>query len=81
MNITSPIMKGAAHVAGLPGDSVTSLLKMVGDSTGLFAGDPDGTLGVVMSGLSGIAAALAVAILLTMYFRTGHRSLLAGECR
>ena len=75
MNITSPVMKGVAHVAGLPGDSVTSLLKMVGDSTGLFAGDPDGTLGVVMSGLSGIAAALAVAILLTVYFRTGYRSL------
>jgi hypothetical protein len=75
MNITSPAIKGVADVAGLPGDSVTSLLKMVGDSTGLFADDPDGTLGVVMSGLSGIAAALAVAILLTVYFRTGHRSL------
>ncbi len=75
MNITSPIMKGVAHVAGLPGDSMTSLLKMVGDSTGLFADDPDGTLGVMMSGLSGIAAALAVVILLTVYFRTGYRSL------
>jgi hypothetical protein len=75
MNITSPVMKGVTDVAGLPGDSVTSLLKMVGNSTGLFADDPDGTLGVLMSGLSGIAAALAVAILLTVYFRTGHRSL------
>lgn len=33
------------------------------------------TLPIVMSGLSGIAAALAVAILLTVYFRSGYRSL------
>jgi hypothetical protein len=40
-----------------------------------FAGDgPDGGLGLVMSGLAGMAAALAVAILLTVYFRTGYRS-------
>jgi hypothetical protein len=75
MNLTSPVMKGAARIAELPGDSVTSLLRMVGDSTGLFAGDgPDGGLGLVMSGLAGVAAALAVAILLTVYFRTGYRS-------
>ena len=47
MNLTSPFLTGAAHVAALPGDSVTSFLKMVGDSTGLFADDsPDGWLGM-----------------------------------
>src|SRR3954447_19021715 len=75
MNVTSPVLKSAAHVAEMPGDSVTSLLKMVGDATGLFATDgPDGGLGIIMSGLAGVAAALAVAIMLSVYFRTGYRS-------
>src|SRR5471032_2536054 len=75
MNLTSPILKGAVHAAELPGDSVASLLKMVGDGTGLFADDgPDGALGMLMSGLAGVAAALAVAIFLTVYFRSGYRS-------
>ena len=75
MNLTSPIPRGAAHLAELPGDSVASLLKMVGDGTGLFADDgPDGALGMLMSGLAGVAAALAVAIFLTVYFRSGYRS-------
>ena len=76
MNLTSPFLKGAVHAAELPGDSVTSFLKFVGDRTGLFADEsPDGWLGMLMSGLSGVAAALAVAIILTVYFRTGHRSI------
>ena len=55
MNLTSPILLGAAQVAELPGDSVASLLKMIGDSTGLFADDgADGWLGVLMSGLAGV---------------------------
>jgi len=75
MNLTSPILPGAAHVAGLPGESVASFLKMVGDSTGLLADDgPDGWLGVLMSGLAGVATALAVAIVLTFYFRSRYRS-------
>jgi hypothetical protein len=76
MNLTSPILKGAVHAAELPGDSVTSFLKMVGDHTGLFADDsPDGWLGLLTSGLSGVAAALAVAIILTVYFRSRYRSI------
>jgi hypothetical protein len=76
MNLTSPILKGAAHAAELPGNSVTKFLKAVGDSFGLFADDsPDGSLGMLMSGLAGIATALAVAIVLTVYFRSGYRSL------
>lgn len=67
MNLTSPVLKGVAEVAEVPGNSVASLLKMADDS-------PDGALGMVMSGLSGVAAALAVAIVLTVYFRSGYRS-------
>ena len=75
MNLTSPFLKGAARAADLLGDSVTSFLKMVADSTGLLADDsPDGWLGMLMSGLAGVAAALAVAIVLTVYFRSGYRS-------
>src|SRR4051794_16600154 len=74
MNITSPILAGAARAAELPGDSVTSLLKMVGSAIGLFDDGPDGGLGLVMSALAGVAAALAVAILLSVYFRSGYRS-------
>jgi hypothetical protein len=74
MNVTTPILAGAAHLAALPGDSVASFLRMIGEGTGLFDDGADGGLGLVMSGLSGIAAALAVAILLTVYFRTGYRT-------
>src|SRR6266851_204172 len=75
MNIISPIPEGAAHAAGPPGYAVTSFLKMVVDSSGLFADDsPDGLLGMLMSGLAGVATALAVAIVLTVYFRSGYRS-------
>ena len=75
MNLTSPILKGAAHAAELPGDSVTHFLKVVGDRFGLFADDsPDGSLGMLMSGLAGIATALAVAIVLTVYFRSRYRT-------
>jgi hypothetical protein len=64
MNLTSPVLKGIAEGTGT---SVASLFKMADDS-------PDGVLGILMSGLSGVAAALAVAIVLTVYFRTGYRS-------
>lgn len=67
MNLTSPALKGVADVAEMPGGTVASLLKMADDS-------PDGVLGMVMSGLSGVAAALAVAIVLAVYFRSGYRS-------
>jgi hypothetical protein len=74
MNITSPILTSAARVAELPADSVASLLKIVGFGTGLFDDSPDGGLGMIMSALSGVAAALAVAIVLSIYFRSGYRS-------
>ena len=75
MNLTSPVLNGAVRAAEIPGDSVTSVHRVIGDFTGLFAADgPDGGLGMVMSGLAGVAAALAVAIMLTVYFRSGYRS-------
>jgi hypothetical protein len=76
MNLASPVLNGAAEMAGLPGDSASSLLRMIADGIGLFPDDsPDGSLGLAMSGLAGVAAALAVAILLTVYFRSGYRTL------
>jgi hypothetical protein len=67
MNLTSPVLKGAIQAAEFPGNSVASLVKMADDS-------PDGVMGMVMSGLAGVAAALAVAIVLTVYLRSGYRS-------
>jgi len=74
MNITTPILTSAIHLATLPGDSINSFLRMIGEGSGLFDDSPDGGLGMVMSGLSGVAAALAVAIVLTVYFRSGYRT-------
>jgi hypothetical protein len=75
MNMTSPVLRGAAHAAEIPGDSSTSVLRMIDDFAGLFATDgSDGGLGMVMSGLAGVATALAVAIMLSVYFRSGYRS-------
>ena len=67
MNLTSPALKGVTEIAEVPGSAVASLFKMADDT-------PDGVLGMLMSGLSGVAAALAVAIVLTVYFRSGYRS-------
>ena len=66
MNITSPILAGAANAAELPSDSVSTFLRAFG------AGSPDGGLGLIMSALAGVAAALAVAIALSVYFRSGY---------
>jgi hypothetical protein len=74
MNITSPILTGAANAAELPGSSVSSFLRAFGAGSGLFGDAPDGGLGIIMSALAGIAAALAVAIMLSVYFRSGYRS-------
>jgi hypothetical protein len=75
MNLTSPISKGAARAAELPSDSVPAFLKAIADYTGLFADDSsDGVLGILMSGLAGVAAALAVGIFLTVYFRARPRN-------
>lgn len=76
MNLTTPAMKDVARAAELPVDSFTALLKTVADSTGFPPGadSPDSWLGLAMSALAGVAAALAVAIVLTVYLRSGYRS-------
>ena len=73
MNLTTPVLKGTLRAPDPAGDSVTALVQKAGANAGWFA-DDDAVLGVLMSGLSGVAAALAVAILLSVYFRTGYRS-------
>jgi putative exporter of polyketide antibiotics len=53
---------------------INSLASAVG-SLALFTNDnSDGTLGLLMSALAGVATALAVAIVLAVYFRTGYRT-------
>ncbi len=69
MNITSPMLAGAAHIAELPGDSVTAFLNMIGTATGLFDDSPDGGLGLALSALAGVAAALAQLAQLEAGFR------------
>lgn len=76
MNLTTPALNGVARAAELPADSITALIKTVADSTGFPPGtdSPDGWLGMAMSALAGVAAALAVAIVLTVYLRSGYRT-------
>ena len=75
MNLTSPLLKASTDMAGLHATSLNSLLKTIAEVPGLSPDNgADGGLGLVMSGLAGVAAALAVAIVLTIYFRTGYRS-------
>src|SRR5271165_6731491 len=75
MNLASLMFDSTAGLAGVLGDAVASTLQAVADRMGLLPDDgPDGGLGLVMSALSGVAAALAVALALTLYFRTGYRS-------
>ena len=76
MNLGSTILASAAE---LPGDIVAWFLRLVGDSIGLLADDsrPDSWLGILTSCLAGVATALAVGIILSVYFRSGHRS--AGD--
>src|SRR3954462_8461807 len=65
MTITSPMLIGAAHATALPSDSVSTFFRAFG------AGSPDCGLGVIRAALAGVAAALAGAIALSVYFRSG----------
>ena len=72
MDIATPVLAGAGWLAELPGEAITSLVRKIGELTGLF--NDDSGLGLVLSGLAGTAAALAVALALTVYFHTGQRT-------
>jgi len=62
------VWSGVGRAAGFPGDSASALLHVAG-----FGNSPDGGLGIAMSVLAGIATALAVAIALSIFSRTGER--------
>jgi hypothetical protein len=72
MDIATPVLASAGWLAELPGEAITSLVRKTGELTGLF--NDDGGLGLVLSGLAGTAAALAVALALIVYFHTGYRT-------
>jgi hypothetical protein len=66
MNLISSFFDAMADLAGFA-QPVISFLKAIDDS-------PDSWSGILMSGAAGIAAALAVALALIVYFRSGYRS-------
>src|SRR5215475_11800009 len=72
MDITTAIFASVGRLAELPGEVITALVRKIGELTGLF--NDDGGLGLVLSGLAGTAAALAVALALVVYFHTGYRT-------
>jgi hypothetical protein len=77
MDLISSLSSGVADLAGFA-EPVMSFLKGIAESTGLSISDsPDSWSGILMSGAAGVAAALAVAVALTVYFRIRYRS--AGD--
>lgn len=74
MGIITPILDGATLAAESLGDLLTSMLKAIDPGIGWFDDAADGGLGIVLSGLAGVATAFLVAILLLVYFRSGYRS-------
>ncbi len=75
MNLLSQLLKSATEITGIPGETVASLLKMLAEGAWLFPREgADSTLELLMSGLAGVATAMAVAIALIVYFQTGYRS-------
>jgi hypothetical protein len=74
MDLISSFSDGMADLAGFA-EPVISFLKGFAGSSGLSINDsPDSWSGILMSGAAGIAAALAVALTLIGYFRSGYRS-------
>ncbi len=74
MDLISSFSNGMADLAGLA-QAVIAFLKGVAERTSLaLDGSPDSWSGVLMSGAAGLAAALAVALALIVYFRSGYRS-------
>lgn len=74
MNLISSFSSGTADWAGFA-RPVVSFLKAAAESTGLPIDDRPGSWsGILMSGAAGVAAALAVATILIVYFRSGYRT-------
>ncbi|KJC52119.1 acriflavin resistance protein [Bradyrhizobium sp. LTSP857] len=53
---------------------MNTLFSQVASMIGLLTESADGQLGILMSALAGVAAALAVALTLTVYFRMAYRT-------
>jgi hypothetical protein len=69
-----PISSSSNGMAGFA-EPVISFVRAIVEGIGLpIDGNPDSWSGILMSGAAGIAAALAVAITLIVYFRSGYRS-------
>ena len=74
MNPISVFSSGMADLAGFA-QPVISFLRGIAESAGLTIDDsPDSWSGILTSGAAGVAAALAVALTLTVYFRSRHRT-------
>src|SRR5271155_3944771 len=74
MNL-DPIHNAAAEVTGL----LTSLMPSTLDAAGIWPNlgpdlGADGGTSLLMPALAGIAAAVTLALALTIYFQTGYRS-------
>jgi hypothetical protein len=77
MDLISSISDGVADFAGFA-EPVISFLKAIAKTTRLSIDDNPGSWsGILMSGAAGVAAALAVALILMVYFRSKYRS--AGD--
>jgi hypothetical protein len=75
MDLISSFSTGLADLAGFA-QPVISFLKAIAESTGLSVDDSPGSWsGMLMSGAAGVAAALAVAMILMVYFRSGYRTI------
>ena len=71
MNLASPFLNAAAELA----DFSALFPKMLADAAGLWPNEnPESLSDLLMPGLAGVAAAVAIAIALTVYFQTGYRS-------
>jgi len=53
---------------------MNTLFSQIASMIGLLTESADGQLGILMSALAGVAAALAVTLTLTVYFRMAYRS-------
>jgi hypothetical protein len=74
MTLISSFANGLADLAGFA-QPVIALLRRLTESTGLSIDDsPDSWSGILRSGVAGVAAAVAVALILMAYFRSAYRT-------
>jgi hypothetical protein len=74
MDIISPILDGAAQAAEAVSAAAASIIRAISPGSGSFGDNPDGGLGMAISGAAGVATALLVALVVSVYLRTSYRS-------